>query len=458
MKNGFVKMRAVVSAVCFSFFFLQGQDVLSGPAGQPGDTGQEFSFQVDASSRIFSKVKSLFLCLGNDDMLLRVGKLIKGDLEITDQLDIDLKVAEQEPQPAVLPKLFEKGTSLCLFLKETGRHGKARDMMLTVKEPSSQSVVFEKKFACHDKDLVLVGHRIAAEVLSVLTGQTAPLLATLVYSKQVGPHAKVLCASDVGGKIARLLFQSRTVNVAPRVHTKAPMIFFSQFTRSNTRLMSYDFKTGKCRVVCSYDGLNMQPSFSQNGIQSVLCLSPAGNSELFLYDQKESNAAGRRVFTQLTNNKGNNASPCFLPNEDVIFCSDFETGTPQIYYLDRKKNVTRRLTNGSGYCAAPSYCALNNSIVYCRLIQGYFQLCVMCLDGGKHVERQLTTSPGDKQEPAWSPDGKFVACSYDCADPVSKMRTSQIALLNMDSKKMKIVTSGKESKSFPCWVPDPWFV
>lgn len=460
MNPRLLKITFISWLFCF-FGGLAAEDLLA-PDVNPGaaDADQSFAFQVDTASRVFSKVNCLFLCVGRDEdeRLLRFAKLIKSDLEITDQLDIDLKRADAEPDVAVLPKLFEKGTSLFASLKDVGRRGKDRELLLVVKEPSSQANVFEKKFTCNDHNLVLVGHQVANEILPALTGQKAPLLCTLVYSKQVAPRVKVLYASDLGGKVSKLLFNSSTINVAPRAHTQVPLVFFSQFTRSNTRLMSHDLRTGKRKVVCSYDGLNMQPSFSEDGVKAVLCLSASGNSELFMYDQRECNAAGRRVFTQLTSNKGNNASPSLLPNGDVIFCSDFETGYPQIYYLDRKTNTTRRLTNGRGYCAAPSYCQASNSIVYCRQSKGAFQLFAMNLSDGRRIERQLTTVPGDKQEPVWSPDGRFVAFSYDCIDKETKRKASQIAIMNIDSKKIRVVTSGKENKSFPCWVTDSYYI
>jgi Tol biopolymer transport system component len=120
------------------------------------------------------------------------------------------------------------------------------------------------------------------------------------------------------------------INVAPRWHTQAPMIFFSQLTKENNRLMALDLNSKKPRIISSYEGLNMHPSFSEDGSKSVLCLSGRKNSELYLYDQKICNKLKKKVYIQLTHNEGNNASPCLLPNGNVVFCSDYETGNPQI--------------------------------------------------------------------------------------------------------------------------------
>lgn len=420
---------------------------------------QEFSFQVDTSSQVFSKLGCLILCIGHDDLVHKIGKTVKFDLEFTDQLNVDLKKADAEPETKVLPKLFEKGTSLCLFLKAGKTTSKGCEIEATLKEPSTNQVLFNRKFECSEKNIIYSSHSISHELFPVLTGQAAPVLSTLAYCKQITPKNKILCITDYACRKERVLFESHTINLAPRWHSKVPLLFFSQLTRYNNRLMSYDLKSGKQRVVCSYDGLNMQPSFSQDGVRAVLCLSAGtrGNSELFLYDQHECNRVGKRVFTQLTNNKGNNASPTMLPNEDVIFCSDFETGSPQIYYLNRKKNTVQRLTNGRGYCTAPSYCAATNAIVYNRFIKGYFQLFTMNLGDKVGVERQLTVDAGDKQEPVWSDCGRYVAFSYDCKEKGHKGSVSQIAVLNMASKKIKVLTTGSESKSFPCWVNEPYY-
>lgn len=422
-------------------------------------TSQEFSFQVDTSSQVFSKLGCLILCIGREDIVYKIGKTVKFDLEFTDQLNVDLKKADTEPDAKVLPKLFEKGTSLCLFLKAGKATASGCEVEATLKEPSTNQVLFNRKFACSDKNVIYSSHSISHELFPVLTGQSAPVLSTLAYCKQISPKNKILCITDYACRKERVLFESHAINLAPRWHSKVPMLFYSQLTRYNNRLMSYDLKSGKQRVVCSYDGLNMQPSFSQDGVRAVLCLSAGtrGNSELFLYDQHECNKVGKRVFTQLTNNGGNNASPTMLPNEDVVFCSDFETGSPQIYYLNRKNNTVHRLTNGRGYSTAPSYCAATNAIVYNRFVKGVFQLFTINLNDKSGVECQLTVDAGDKQEPVWSDCGRYVAFSYDCKEKGRKSVVSQIAVLNMASKKIKVLTSGSEAKSFPCWVNEPYY-
>jgi TolB protein len=221
--------------------------------------------------------------------------------------------------------------------------------------------------------------------------------------------------------------------------------------------MSYDLKTKKSKVICSYDGLNMQPSFSKDGIKAVLCLSARGNSELYMYDQTLCNKYNKRFFRQLTKNRGNNVSPCLLPNGNIIFCSDFETGNPQIYYFDTNNKITYLLTNGHGYCAAPAYCEKNNTIVYTRYHKGNFQLFTMDLSSPKHIERQITSGAGDKLDPSWSSCGQYVAFAYGYYDNHLKKRVQQIAALNLRSGKIRVLTSGKEYKSFPAWKAEPLF-
>jgi tol-pal system beta propeller repeat protein TolB len=443
----FLLIEAALICCCFAF------------NNQIMTADENFSFQVNTKSPIFTKIGCLILCIGQKETLDKIGKMIKFDFEFTDQLDVDLQKADNEPSDKVLAKLFNKGTSLCLLLRGGRMIDENYEVEATLKEPSTGQVLFNRKFKCNEKNIVYSSHSMSHELLPVLTGQQAPVLSTLAYCKQISPKNKVLCISDYACCKERVLFESNTINLAPRWHSVVPILFYSQLTRANNRLMSYDLKSGKRRVVCSYDGLNMQPSFSRDGTRAVLCLSAGvrGNSEVFLYDQCECNRLKKRVFIQLTNNGGNNSSPVLLSNNDVIFCSDFETKSPQIYHLDRTKNVTSRLTSGRGYCTAPSYCKQTETIVYNRLINGYFQLFTININDKNKAEHQLTAGAGDKQEPMWSECGRYIAFSYDCKEKKSKLMVSQIAVFNMISKKIRVMTKGDEPKSFPCWVNEPYY-
>lgn len=415
-----------------------------------------FEITVQEKKRQYQALECLMLKIGERDELEKLCKMIKFDLEFTDQLKIDLKHAREIPSDRVLNKLSKEGVAL-FFSAQLHQNGAGQEVEIQVKDPSSGMAVFEKRYPFTENDLIYQGHAIADDLMPVLCGEKGPHMSSLAYCKQIAPSRKVLCVSDYAGCKEKVVIDGRTINVAPRWHTKAPCLFFSQFTRHNSRLMSIDLKTKQQKIVCSYDGLNMQPSFSDDGIKVVLCFSSKGNSELYLYDQVICSKLKRRVFKKLTNNNGNNVSPCLLPSGDVVFCSDFEFGRPQVYLLDGKTLETRRLTNGKGYCAAPSFCSKTNDIVYTRYARGVFQLFSLNLGQANPVEKQLTFNEGDKLEPVWSECGKYIAFTYNCGEKKTTHFVRQIAIFNLASQKFHVITSGNEPKSYPTWVNSPLY-
>ncbi|MCK4651306.1 PD40 domain-containing protein [Candidatus Babeliales bacterium] len=424
----------------------------------------QLSFKIQSPIQQHSKIKIQSLIIGKntEKTIDDSAKIIKYDLEFTDQLEVDLKKINEPLNKKIEEKLVEKGISLLLYLTtiqvSSPKKLSLNKVKINLKDLLFNTIIFEKEFEINEKKIVFDSHKISDELLPILTGEKGIALNSLVYCKMIKPRHKTICIADYACKKEKTLIQSKTFNITPCWHTKAPILFYSQFTKINNRLMSINLLTKKHKIICSYDGLNMQPSFSNDGTKAVLCLSGGKNSELYLYDHKICKKIKKRAFIQLTKNGGNNVSPCFLENGDIIFCSDYQTGMPQIYYLNRKKRKTFRLTNGNGYCAAPSYCQKTNNIVYTRVVNSVFQLFTINLDDFYNLqEKQLTFIPGNKHEPSFSQCGRFIAFSYDFINK-NGQKNSQIAVLNKNSGKIRILTTGKETKSFPKWGKQPLYI
>lgn len=411
------------------------------------------SFQIQSQNN--QAIKCIILCIGNNKDVEHIANMIKFDLEFTDQLTADVKKYSEHLSPDLQKKLFEQQqVSLCLQCSPSDDN---KNISIELKDSFSEKPLFIKNYPLESKNVVHQAHIISEDILPKLTGSNSIALSTLAFCKQVNSHNKRIFISDYSCKKERCAVSFPRLNVAPRWHSTLPQLFFSQLTHSNGRLMVCNINKNTSNVVCSYDGLNMQPAFSPTGEKVVLCLSARnGNSELYLYDPALCKKAGRRVYVPLTNNGGNNTSPCILPDGDVVFCSDFQTGLPQLYHLDMKKKKIHRLTNGSGYCAAPSYCEKTNSIIYTKPVNNIFQLWAIDLDEERIAEKQLTFGSGDKLDPAYSPCGNYVAFTYDYVNE-HKKRIPQIAMLNLASKKIRILTTDSYPKSFPTWTSGTYY-
>ena len=184
----------------------------------------------------------------------------------------------------------------------------------------------------------------------------------------------------------------------------------------------------------------MLPSFSSDGQNVVYCATHQGTSQLYRCSMDKKNK--RKVCERFTHNKGNNTSPNLRDNGDVIFCSDFETRTPQIYYLHHERTCLERLTQ-SGYCASPSFSEKNGKIAYHMLLGNSMQ--VFTYDLTTKEKKQITFTPDNKDECCWSPCGNYLAYS------VENGKSSRIAIFNMITQEETFITDDKVRCSYPTW-------
>ncbi len=413
------------------------------------------SFLNASTSRAgYGKVKCDILCIGMEPWLNKVAGIIAEDMAFTDQLTSTIQQRARF-NPKLVGKLFNEGITLCCTLKAAKDTNGKPGVKLTFYDTSTKFTLVEELIACNSSDheaLIETGHSFADKIINCCTNDSIAL-SELAYCKEISRTHKVICLTDYSGNKEREIVSANTVNVVPAWHPTKPLLFYTQLTKTNNRLMSVHLNSKKHNIVASFNGLNMQPSFSKDGKTAVLCLSIKGNSELYLFDAEESAKQGRRAFKQLTHNKGNNVAPCMLPNDDILFCSDFETKLPQLYCLRAKTKRVDRLTK-DGYCAAPSYCPKRRMVVFSKPVRGTFQLFTLPLDkrGFAKEEKQLTFNDGDKQDPSWSPCGRYIAFSYQFVNTKSR-REAQIAAINYASGRVRVLTSGKEHKFYPAWRP-----
>ncbi|MBP7854760.1 PD40 domain-containing protein [Candidatus Babeliales bacterium] len=296
-----------------------------------------------------------------------------------------------------------------------------------------------------DCTLTHLAHTIADKVWPYLFGQSSCFRSKIAYCKQIWrkkhgrekPYKQIWIA-DFDGSNQVLFVDAPTVSFAPRWNndTEFPLLFYSENTMSNVQLVLSNM-FGKRKVICCFDGLNMQPTFSQDGKKVVFCLSKDGTSQLYLsYVDKNH----KRIFDRLTFNDGRNIAPCFIGNDRVVFVSDYETHKPQIYSMDLLSKSIKRITDG-GYCACPNYSAVRNQLVYSKMIGSQMQLFTYDLATSEH--KQLTNTSGSKEEASWSICGNYIVFGHN------QGHSARIGQLHLPTGSTRFLTPVDQHCTYP---------
>lgn len=308
-------------------------------------------------------------------------------------------------------------------------------------EVSSGTMIKNKKVAKHGDVKRAWAYAFADSVYETLTNDPAFFSTKIAFAKEVpqknGSHYTHLYIADYDGSNAELLVSTPTINVSPRWNNDVnrPLLFYSENTNANMRMMASDMKK-KHVIASNFDGLNMLPSFSPDGMSVVYCATRgSGKCQLYRWSGKQ--------LKNLTNNNGNNFAPAYSADgKEIFFSSDFQNGQPQIYSYHIDTQELTQITS-DGYCVSPTYCAHTNKLGYAKLVNGVMQLFSYDCKNKKH--QQLTFDNVQKDECVWSPCGTFLMCPYDNG------KISKVTLFNTITGKYTQVTHCKESCYYPAW-------
>lgn len=426
--------KVIVSHLLLCFIFADVQ------ADEAGNNVQEMQIQVQAQKN--HKVHVGVLLVGHQDHDIAVfAQRLKKDFEWSGQVVVTESHVSELKSEKDLKSIFNSEVSIVLIVSKTDRLfcWRLYDLL-------SMHMIVGKKQEQGNLSAIMMAHVVADDIWPQLFGQQSSFRSKIAYSKQIWKKKhgrerpfKQIWIADFDGTSAKLFINAPTVSFASRwsKDSHCPLLFYSENTISNVQLvMSNMF--GNTKVVCSFDGLNMQPTFSKDAKRVVFCLSKDGTSQLYL--SYIDVVTKKRKFDRLTFNSGDNLAPCFIDDHHVVFVSDYKTGKPQLFMLDLKTKYVTQVTDG-GYCACPCYSFVRNQLVYSKMMGAVMQLFIYDFATQQHT--QLTFDKGSKEEGSWSACGNYIVFG------LNEGMHSRIAQLHLPTKKIRYITDLHEHCTYP---------
>ncbi len=370
---------------------------------------------------------------------------LQKDIQYSGQCQVAVRYVSSIKKTSELKKLFSDEVNLAIFISSEDSQYVWRlyDLLMI-------DMIQAGKVAKKNQSNQLIAHRLADQVWPALMGTQGSFCSKVAYCKQIWKRKfnhekpyKQIWIADFDGSNPKLFIDIPTVSLAPRWgnNESCPLLFYSENTLSNVQLvMSNMFH--KRQVMCCFDGLNMQPTFSADGKEVVFCLSKDGSSQL--YHSYVDALSKKRKCERLTHNDGNNIAPCFIDQDHVAFVCDAQTRRPQIYIMNIATRSMKKITDG-GYCACPAYCPINNKLAYSKMVDGAMQLFEYNCSTRYH--RQLTQGYGSKEEPSWSACGNYIIFG------MNEGLQSRIAQLNILTGKMRYITPSGDHCTYPSCSP-----
>lgn len=113
----------------------------------------------------------------------------------------------------------------------------------------------------------------------------------------------------------------------------------------------------------------------------------------------------------------------------------------------------RALTSETDDCRQPNWSPMGDLIAYQSFSEGQWDVWVMNADGGD--QRKITSGAGDKTDPSFSPDGRWVVCSWEMPEDEG----ADLYMVPVDGGRLIRVTRSGGYDGAASWSPEgEWIV
>ena len=134
----------------------------------------------------------------------------------------------------------------------------------------------------------------------------------------------------------RFLTTGKNLVATPSFSPNSNKVTYVSYAKNNhPRVFIFDLETGMQEIVGEFPGMTFGPVFSRDGNKILLSYADpdVGNSEIYMLDLKT------RISKRLTNNSGIDVSPSLSPDQrQIVFNSD-RSGRRHLYVMNSMAQV-----------------------------------------------------------------------------------------------------------------------
>ena len=138
-------------------------------------------------------------------------------------------------------------------------------------------------------------------------------------------------------------------------------------------------------------------------------------------------------------------SPRFAPNGQAVLYISYDTGFPEVFYLNIANGQNRRLGSFPGMTFAPQFSPDGASVIFSLSQDGNTDIWEMNLGSGQR--RRLTRSPSIETSPGYSPDGSQIVFESD------RSGKQQLYVMSSLGGNETRISFGGGSYGTPVWSP-----
>ncbi len=315
--------------------------------------------------------------------------------------------------------------------------GEAKDIVFEGKlyDVKGARYIFGKRFQAASNACRLAAHRMADEIVRVLSGEKPIFSSKIVFVSDRDGNDELYMMDYDGHNQTRLTF-NKIRDYMPSWSPDGKKIACLSYSGVGVAgLYLLDLEEGK-KIPVSTRGTNFSPDFSPDGKKLAFCSTMDGNSEIYVCS-----ADGKNI-KRLTYNEAIDTAPSWSPtSRELAFISD-RGGSPQVYIMDAEGANVRRVSFGGTYHDSPAWSPTGDRIVYVSRVENIFDLYVLNLRTNQIIK--LTESNARNESPSWSSNGRHIVFSS------SLPGESQLYTIDYDGANLRRLTFQGRNK-LPDW-------
>ncbi len=267
---------------------------------------------------------------------------------------------------------------------------------------SQKTVLLKNEYNVNKSQLRTLAHRVSDDVYQKLLGERGVFSTKIAYILVQRDKNKVrysLEIADADGFNPHSLLISPTSLMSPSWSPDGQKIAYVSFEKKKAQIFTVDVRTGKRRLITSFNGINGAPSFSPDGSQLAVVLSKGGNPKIYTVNLNDGS------LKQVTFGTAIDTEPRYTPDGKSIIFTSGRGGAPQIYKISLRNNLITRLTYEGSYNARAMLTPdQKNMVMMHRDESKRFSIAVQDSNGAV-----LKVTHGDSDEsPSLAPNGRLI--------------------------------------------------